>query len=245
MIFFVTGTDTNVGKTIISAWLCHQAGYSYWKPIQTGSEEGTDSAFIRNIIPTVTIYKEAYCYKLPLSPHLAARLEGEEIDLSQISIDNLSVKKSPTNNGFTTKEAANCKVKNLIIEGAGGVLTPINKTSLMVDLIIKLQVPVLLVCRPELGTINHTLLTVEALRKRKAKIAGVIMNGRYNEENAKAIEHYGKISVIANFPQVLLPGNYHHAGATNLPSNEQTLTLKKAIISTPLSQILMKLLCLT
>lgn len=174
MQIFITGTDTDVGKTTISGWLCLHTGYSYFKPIQTGSILGTDSHQISNLT-NANVYKENFIYEKPLSPHLAAY---DSIDI------NLP------------------KSHNLIIEGAGGVLVPINKTTLMVDLIKKLATPTILVARSTLGTINHTLLSLEALRARNIPILGVILNGPPNQDNLEAIEFYGKTQVLASVPKL-------------------------------------------
>lgn len=177
MQIFVTGTDTDVGKTTISSWLCLHTGYSYFKPIQTGSILGTDSHQVSNLT-NANVYKENFVYKEPISPHLAASLE--------INIDRISLPKT----------------HNLIIEGAGGVLVPINKTTLMVDLIKKLAIPTILVARSTLGTINHTLLSLEALRARNVPILGVILNGLLSQDNLEAIEFYGRVQVLASVPKL-------------------------------------------
>ncbi|WP_250294748.1 dethiobiotin synthase [Wolbachia endosymbiont of Oedothorax gibbosus] len=177
MQIFVTGTDTDVGKTIISSWLCLHTGYSYFKPIQTGSILGTDSHQVSNLT-NANIYKENFVYKEPLSPHLAVSLE--------INIDKISLPKT----------------RSLIVEGAGGVLVPINKTMLMVNLIKKLAIPTILVARSTLGTINHTLLSLEALRARNIPILGVILNGLPSQDNLEAIEFYGRVQVLASVPKL-------------------------------------------
>ncbi len=180
MKIFITGTDTNVGKTLISSWIALHTGFSYFKPIQTGTRDGSDSFEVQKLSDT-KIYPESYAYKEPLSPHLAAKLENDMIDIEKIILPEAS---------------------NLIIEGAGGVLVPINDTYLMVDLIEKLGAPVILVARTTLGTINHTLLSLEALRSRNIEVAGVIMNGENNIQNSNAIEVYGRTSVLAKFPKL-------------------------------------------
>lgn len=180
MQIFVTGTDTNVGKTTISSWLCLHTGYSYFKPIQTGSTLGTDSHQMSNLT-NANVYKENFVYKRPLSPHLAASLENDSINIDRISLP---------------------KTHNLITEGAGGVLVPINKTTLMVDLIKKLAIPTILVARSTLGTINHTLLSLEALRARNIPILGVILNGLPSQDNLEAIEFYGRVQVLASVPKL-------------------------------------------
>jgi dethiobiotin synthetase len=178
MKFFITGTDTDIGKTLISCWLTMHSNFGYFKPIQTGIEQDSDCGVIQKY-SSAKIYPEIYRYKAPLSPHLAASLENQEIDLNKISLP---------------------EAENLIIEGAGGVLVPINKKYYMIDLIKKLNIPAIIVARSALGTINHSLLTIEALRARNIPIAGVILNGEIDEDNKKAIEFYGKINVLAQFP---------------------------------------------
>jgi len=180
MKVFITGTDTNVGKTLISSWIALHAGFSYFKPIQTGTRYGSDSFEVQKLSDT-KIYPESYAYKEPLSPHLAANLENDMIDIEKIVLP-------PS--------------RNLIIEGAGGVLVPINDTHLMIDLIKKLGAPVILVSRTTLGTINHTLLSLEALRSQNIPVLGVIMNGEKNPQNSNSIELYGRTSVLAEFPKL-------------------------------------------
>lgn len=180
MQIFITGTDTNVGKTLISSWICLHTGYSYFKPIQTGTDRDRDSDVVSKLA-NANIYKESYFYQNPLSPHLAASLENGNIDISRVKLP---------------------KEHNLIVEGAGGVFVPINKTTFMVDLIKKLNIPVILVARSTLGTINHTLLSLEALRIRSIPILGVILNGPHNQDNLKAIEFYGKVQILASVPKL-------------------------------------------
>ncbi|MFT4328238.1 MAG: dethiobiotin synthase [Wolbachia pipientis] len=155
-------------------------GYSYFKPIQTGSILDIDSHQISSLTNT-NVYKENFVYEKPLSPHLAASLENDSIDINKVNLP---------------------KAHNLIIEGAGGVLVPINKTTLMVDLIKKLAISTLLVARSTLGTINHTLLSLEVLRARNIPILGVILNGLPNQDNLEAIEFYGRVQVLASVPKL-------------------------------------------
>lgn len=178
---FVTGTDTNVGKTFVSAVLLKLTGGSYWKPIQSGSIEGTDREFVQRVtvMSDEHFEKEVYCLREPLSPHAAAALENVTINLESIKIPQ------------STKQAP------LIIEGAGGVLVPINDTALMIDLMAQFNAPTIVVARSTLGTINHTLLTLQALHSRQIPVLGVVMNGPPNDGNRKAIEHYGQVPVLA------------------------------------------------
>ncbi len=180
MKIFITGTDTNIGKTTISSWLCLHSGYSYFKPIQTGAIIDRDSNLV-SWLSGCYAYPEVYRYPAPVSPHLAARLAGDEIDISKIHLP---------------------AEEKLIIEGAGGIYVPINDKLLMVDLIEYLAVPVLIVASSALGTINHTLLTISALKDRSIEPLGVILNGEPNIENVKAIEYYGKTKVLASFPKL-------------------------------------------
>ena len=182
--FFITGTDTGIGKTVTSALLCAALNAIYWKPIQTGTREGTDRATVMQLagLPLERTIPEAYCFAPPVSPHLAARLAGKRIDLRKIKLPRL-----PAHEG-------------LIAEGAGGALVPVNEKELMTDLMHHLKLPVLLVARSSLGTINHTLLSLAALRAARLDVRGVIMAGKPNKENRKAIEHYGDTRVIGIIP---------------------------------------------
>lgn len=182
--FFVTGTDTSVGKTIASALLCAALDATYWKPIQTGSSEGTDRRTVTRVaeLPRTKVIPEAYCFAPPVSPHLAARRANKRIDIGTIQMPRLP------------------SAENLIVEGAGGVFVPINEKELMTDLMRHLKLPVILVARSSLGTINHTTLSLAALRLARIEVRGVIMVGKPNIENRKAIEHYGRTQVIGTIP---------------------------------------------
>jgi dethiobiotin synthetase len=178
MTLFITGTDTNIGKTIISAWICLHTRMPYWKPIQTGISDSRDTDVVQ-AIARVETYPETYALWEPLSPHAAAIQENMTIDPSKII--------KPTEN-------------SLVIEGAGGVLVPLAPDVFLIDLIQQWTVPVLIVARSSLGTINHTCLTIEALRNRNIPILGVILNGIANPINRQAIETYGNCPVLAEFP---------------------------------------------
>lgn len=182
--FFITGTDTNVGKTVVSALLCAALGAIYWKPIQTGTREGSDRATVMRIaqMPKNRTLPEAYRFAPPVSPHLAARLAEARIELRKIKLPQIA------------------DSENLIVEGAGGALVPINSRQLMTDLMAHLNLPVLLVTRTSLGTINHTLLSIAALRAARLDLRGVVMVGKENRENRAAIEHYGEIEIVGAVP---------------------------------------------
>ncbi|HKV42028.1 MAG TPA: dethiobiotin synthase [Blastocatellia bacterium] len=189
---FVTGTDTGVGKTVVSAALMHRyrglGEICYWKPIQTGIEQDDDTAIVRELggCKDCEILSEGVRLRRPLSPHLAARLSGQRIDLDRLMTSFLKVPATAVR----------------IVEGAGGALVPINNTELMTHLIQQLGLPILIVARSGLGTINHTLLTIEALRNRSLNVAGVVMVGDENSENRAAIEHYGEAHVIGELPHL-------------------------------------------
>jgi dethiobiotin synthetase len=175
MKFWIVGTDTNVGKTTVSAWICLHTKYSYWKPVQTGGD--SDSSSVKKLSSAI-IYPESLKLKEPLSPHLAAEKEGVDIITSNIVIPNC---------------------KNLVIEAAGGLLVPLNQKEFYIDFIKQTKLPVILVARSSLGTINHACLSVEALKSRKIEMLGVIVNGEKNPDNVKAIEKYSSIKVLAEF----------------------------------------------
>jgi len=182
--FFITGTDTNVGKTLVSALLCAALDAIYWKPIQTGTREGTDTATVMRLagLPRGRTIPEAYRFAPPVSPHLAARRAGVRIELKNVRMPRIGAR------------------ENLIVEGAGGALVPINATELMTHLMKHLKLPILLVSRTSLGTINHTLLSVAALRAARLDIRGVVMSGAPNAENRRAIERYGDVPVVGAIP---------------------------------------------
>lgn len=182
--FFITGTDTGVGKTVVSALFCASLDAIYWKPIQTGTREGTDRKTVMQLagISARRTIPEVYSFAPPVSPHLAARFAGVSIQLRKIPMPRIASDKS------------------VIVEGAGGALVPINRTQLMRDLMKHLKLPVLMVSRTSLGTINHTLLSLAALRAAGLRVLGIVMVGKPNRENRRAIEHYGEIEVVGAVP---------------------------------------------
>jgi dethiobiotin synthetase len=182
--FFITGTDTGVGKTVVSALLCAALDAFYWKPIQTGARAGTDRRSVMHLaqLPPDRTIPEAYCFAPPVSPHLASRHVGIRIDLRNMALPRIAARQS------------------LIVEGAGGVLVPINDSQQMTHLMRHLKLPILLVSRTSLGTINHTLLSLAALAAVGLDVRGVIMVGKQNPDNRNAIEHYGDVSVIGTIP---------------------------------------------
>ena len=178
--FFVTGTDTGIGKTVVSAMLTIGLGATYWKPVQSGLEEETDTEFVSRVtgLDEQHIVSEQFRLTEPLSPHASAAIDGISIALDDFRLPEFST-------------------GHLVVEGAGGVLVPLNEEEMIIDLIRHLDLPALLVARSELGTLNHTFLSLEALRSRDIPVLGVILNGPKNESNRKAIEQYGEVEVLA------------------------------------------------
>lgn len=177
--YFITGTDTNAGKTIAAAWTMLHLSADYWKPTQSGLEPTTDMKVVQEItkLPDDRFHPETYLLTQPLSPHEAARRDNVVINIDKFQI--------PQTN------------RPLVIEGAGGLMVPLNKEYLVIDLIQKLDVPAILVCRSGLGTINHTLLSLEAMRMRNINIAGIIICGEKSPHNRNALEEYGGVEIIA------------------------------------------------
>jgi dethiobiotin synthetase len=182
---FVTGTDTNVGKTVLSALLVAALDGTYWKPIQTGSIEGTDRQQVMRWadVPESRTVPECYCFEPPVSPHLAAEMAGATIALENI----------------VRPPAAPAP---LIIEGAGGAMVPINDSQTMLDLMKHLGAPVVIAARTALGTINHTSLTVSALRNAGVTVRGVVMIGDENKDNERAIAHYAAVPIVGRIPML-------------------------------------------
>lgn len=200
---FVTGTDTDAGKTVISALLTLALDAHYWKPIQSGVNEDSDTRDVQSLtgLPQERFLPEAYRLTEPLSPHEAAAIDGVRIDLNAITLPALP------------QDAP------LVVEGAGGLMVPLNDKALMLDLITRLGLPVVVVARSGLGTINHTLLTLAALRAAGAEVAGVIMNGPPHPANADAIAHFGRVPVLAQVPMLgdLSPQGLKNACARYIP----------------------------
>ncbi|TYP95117.1 dethiobiotin synthetase/malonyl-CoA O-methyltransferase [Fodinibius salinus] len=177
---FVTGTDTGIGKTVVSAMLTKALNASYWKPIQAGLEEETDTEFVRRTtgFSEDRIIPERYRLETPMSPHGAAKIDDVYIEMSDFSLPKYDT-------------------DHLVVEGAGGLMVPINDEDMIIDLISYLQLPVVLVARSSLGTLNHTFLSLEALWRRDIPILGVVMNGPEHQSNREAIQHYGNIDILA------------------------------------------------
>jgi dethiobiotin synthetase len=183
-VFVVTGTDTGIGKTVFSAALAGALGGYYWKPIQAGIDpEGDSETVVRlSALPADRVLPEAYRLSTPASPHLAARTDGIEIGIDRLALPRVD---GP-----------------LVVEGAGGVLVPISETLLMADLFAHWGKPVILCARTGLGTINHSLLSIEALRGRGVPIAGIAFVGDPHAENERIIPALGKVMNLGRLPHI-------------------------------------------
>lgn len=184
--FVVTGTDTGIGKTIFSGGLAQATGASYWKPVQAGLEEETDSEIVARLAD-VPVLPEAWRLATPASPHRAAEIDGVNIDPETLA--------PPPG--------------KLIIEGAGGALVPVTRTTLYADLFARWQIPVVICARTALGTINHSLLTIEALRARGVPIHGIAFIGDAVEDSEATIAEISGVRRLGRLPIVdpLTPRN--------------------------------------
>ena len=189
--YFISGSDTNVGKTIVSAILVNKLEANYFKPIQCGKNEffETDSDVVKKFCPITEIIPETYFFKNPVSPNIASKKEKIKICIKKI----LKIKKKDIK-------------KKIIIEGAGGLQVPINNKFLMSDLAKKINLPLILVCKTSLGTINHSLLSIELIKNKKINFKGLIFVGKNIEETIKTIEFFGKkilgkkINILGKIP---------------------------------------------
>ena len=180
---FITGIGTGIGKTIVSAVLTEKLKSDYWKPIQSGDLDDSDTLKVNGLIsnPTSVFHTEAYRLTQPYSPHKSAAIDGITIDLNKIIAPE-------TNN-------------TLLIEGAGGLMVPLNDEYLMIDLIKQLDVEVVIVSQNYLGSINHTLLSVAMLKQYDIKIAGIIFNGKTDENSESYILNYTGLKLLGHLPE--------------------------------------------
>lgn len=181
--FVITGTDTNVGKTIFSSALTGALQAHYWKPVQAGLDEGTDRDQVGRLagVPEAHLLPEAYRLGTPCSPHRAAELDGEVIDLARLALPLM---------------------RPLVIEGAGGALVPITRHTTYADVFAWWNLPVIIVARTGLGTINHSLMTVEALRGRGVSIHGLAFVGEPQEDSEATICTIGKVRRLGRLPML-------------------------------------------
>lgn len=177
MNLFITGTDTDVGKTTVSAWICSKIKTTYWKPIQTGSD--ADADVIQKFAPQTKILPNAYRLKAPLSAWDAARLEQTTIDVRKLQ---------------TARD-------KMLIEGAGGLLVPIAENFFMLDVLEQIHATALIVARSKLGMINHLLLTIFALHQRNIPVCGIVICGSIEKNIFETIEHFSKQRILAVLPE--------------------------------------------
>jgi len=205
---FISGIGTDVGKTLISSIVVSALRADYWKPIQAGGLEHSDSDWIRAHVSAFTpvIHPEAFRLTQAMSPHAAAERDGLSINISKISVPYTS--------------------NLLVIEGAGGVMVPLNDTELMLDFIKIVGAPVLLVAQIYLGSINHTLLSLQALRARDIPMLGIIFNGAANPDTERFIERHSACAILGRIPHIprITPAVILEHSAIILPSLSQALS---------------------
>lgn len=181
--FFITGTDTNIGKTLTAAIMTKVLHANYWKPIQSrAQDEWSDTQTVQHLtgFDDHHFFSSAYEFLYPLSPHHAAEKSGITIDLQNINTP--------------------ASAKSLVVEGAGGVFVPVNEQASMFDVMRRINFPIIVVCRGTLGTINHTLLTIEALRAREFMIHGLVFSGELNPMSQKTIEQWSGVRTLFHVP---------------------------------------------
>ncbi|MFZ0406495.1 MAG: dethiobiotin synthase [Cyanobium sp.] len=178
----ICGTDTDVGKTVVSALVVQGLGARYWKPVQSGLEGGGDTGRLQQLLqlPADRVLPEAYRFEAPVSPHWAAERQGLTIDRSRLAL--------PAGDGA------------LVVETAGGLLVPLRRDWLQIEQIAVWGLPVLLVARSGLGTLNHTLLSLEALRRRSIQVLGLVLNGPPHPDNPRTLANLGGVPVLAELP---------------------------------------------
>jgi dethiobiotin synthetase len=180
----VTGTDTGIGKTVFAAGLTRLLDGCYWKPVQAGLDGESDSAAVRRLygLPADRVLPEAWMLTTPASPHLAAERDGVMIDPAQLS-----------------PPAA---TRPLVIEGAGGLMVPLTRKVLLIDVFAAWGAPVVLCARTALGTLNHTLLSLEALRRRGISVAGVALIGEPHPDNERTLAEFGGVPILGRLPRL-------------------------------------------
>ncbi len=193
--YFVTGIGTNVGKTLVSAILCEALKADYWKPVQCGNLDSSDSDFIRKNT-SASVFDEAYELELPASPHLAALQENVTIELNEINLPETE--------------------NNLIVEGAGGMLVPLNEKNLVIDIASKLDLKLIIVSAFYLGSINHTLLTLEVAKQMNLPIEWLIFSGEKDNSTEVIIHRFHPEIKIAFVPQLkMIDKNSIHQAAND------------------------------
>ncbi len=183
MTIIVTGTDTDIGKTVFAAGLTAALGARYWKPVQAGLADGSDAASVVTLgVPADRVLPEAYRLTTPCSPHLAAEIDRVTIDPERLALPDVD--------------------GALVVEGAGGVMVPVTRDLIFADLFARWAKPVVLVARTGLGTINHSLLSIEALRNRGVPILGIAFVGDAVEDSEATIAALGKVPRLGRLPRL-------------------------------------------
>jgi dethiobiotin synthetase len=199
----ITGTDTGIGKTVFSAALADALNACYWKPIQSGLDGETDSETVLRLgrIPSQRILSEAWRLKTPVSPHQSAEIDA-------VTLDPHTLEPPATNSP-------------LIIEGAGGLLVPLTRHETFADVFARWQIPIILCARTGLGTINHTLLSLEAMRQRRIPVLGVAFLGNAYPETQRIIEEMGEVRILGRLPRLepLTPDTLRRAFRENFDSS--------------------------
>jgi len=180
----VTGTDTGLGKTVFAAALTGALDGCYWKPLQSGTEDGTDSEVVRRLsgLPPERVLPEAHVFRTPVSPHQAAEIDGVTVDAATLAPPACD--------------------RPLVMEGAGGLMVPVTRDTLFIDVFARWAEPVVLVARTALGTINHSLLSIEAMRKRGVPILGVAFIGEEYAETERVICALGRVKRLGRLPRL-------------------------------------------
>jgi dethiobiotin synthetase len=181
----VTGTDTEIGKTVFAAGLADLLGASYWKPIQSGLDGETDSEIVARLggLSGDRIWPERYRLTTPVSPHQSAAIDGVSIDANALDVPDIDG-------------------RSLVIEGAGGLMVPLDRSTLYIDVFARWRIPVVLCARTSLGTINHSLLSIDALRHRGIELLGVAFIGESHPESERAICEIGRVRRLGRLPRL-------------------------------------------
>jgi dethiobiotin synthetase len=182
--YIVTGTDTGIGKTTVAAMLVLALDAVYWKPVQSGTEDGTDRQRVQALtkLPDDRFLPERYILSRPLSPHRAAELDGIEIKAEALALPACD--------------------RTLVIEGAGGLMVPVRRDKLQIEVFAGWDLPFILCARTGLGTINHTLLSIEALRNRNMRLPGLIFVGDDNPDNMRTIAEFSGVRILGLVPRL-------------------------------------------
>jgi len=181
---FITGIGTGIGKTIVSAVLVEKLKADYWKPVQSGDLDNTDTDKVKSLVsnPVSKFHPETYRLNQPFSPHKSAHLDGIKISLDNFQLPNTE--------------------NLLIIEGAGGLMVPLNNEDLIIDLIKKLDAEVILVISHYLGSINHSLMSLEVLKAKGIPLKGIIFNGKRDEYSEEVIQLYSRTNVLGHIAEM-------------------------------------------